>query len=109
MKPRSLYDEIYAAVRKVPRGKVATYGQIAAYIGRPRSARMVGWALHHLAKRPDPTVPWQRVLNREGVISIVNLTYPADEQALLLRKEGVIVRKRNDAYWVDLDRFLWKT
>lgn len=104
-----LYREVYRQVKKIPKGKVATYGQIAALIGKPRAAQMVGWALHNLGKHPDRTIPWQRVVNRHGDLSIVNMDYSADEQAFLLKQEGVIVEKKEGAWHIDLARFLWKS
>ena len=63
--PRSdTYARIYAAVRRIPHGRVATYGQIAKLVGV--GARQVGYALHALT---DPAVPWQRVINAKGEVS----------------------------------------
>jgi methylated-DNA-protein-cysteine methyltransferase related protein len=90
-------------VRHIPRGRVATYGQVAALAGAPRAARMVGWVLH--ASHRD--VPWQRVINREGQLSIQHEVLTAAFQARLLRKEGVKIRERDDAFSVDLKKFLW--
>ncbi len=95
-------------VRKIPKGRVATYGQIAALIGSPRAAQAVGWALHSLDAKPDKTVPWQRVINRHGLISTTCLEHTADEQAWKLQKEGVKVVKKEKMWWVDLDQYLWK-
>lgn len=100
-------QKVFAAVRRIPKGRVATYGQIAGLIGSPRAAQQVGWALHLLEKRPDPTVPWQRVINRHGMLSIVNLRYAADEQANLLQAEGVTVVKKEGVWFVDLEKYLW--
>lgn len=93
-------------VQKVPRGKVATYGQIAALVFSPRAARMAGFALKTLP--PNSKIPWQRVVNREGMISIENLAVSKAEQAKRLQKEGVRVEFRNGNYWVDLEKYLWK-
>ena len=81
------FDSVYALVRRIPRGKVATYGQIARLLGAPRSARVVGWAM-----RGNPhgvRVPWQRVVQREGSLS--PSVCPADpgRQRRLLEREGV--------------------
>lgn len=103
---KSFYFRVYQAVRKIPKGKVATYGQVAAMCSAPRSARMVGWALNVL--KPGTNVPWQRVLNHEGRITIENMRATKDIQAQLLRSEGVDVVLKEGNYWVDLDRFLWK-
>ncbi|MFA6588613.1 MAG: MGMT family protein [Patescibacteria group bacterium] len=109
MKPKSnFYALVYAMVKKIPRGKVATYGQIASLIGSPKAAQMVGWALHALDENPHPEVPWQRVINRLGFISTTCLEHTADEQAWLLQKEGVKVVKKEKMWFVDLDKYLWK-
>ena len=66
--PGSLYDRIYEVVCRIPRGRVAAYGQVAAEAGLPGHARLVGYALHNL---PDDTdVPWHRVVNARGGISL---------------------------------------
>jgi methylated-DNA-protein-cysteine methyltransferase related protein len=101
-KPRSAaYEKIYAAVRRIPRGRVATYGQIAAIAGFPGHARQVGYALHAL--HASTAVPWQRVVNAAGRISL----RPMDggiSQRLLLEKEGV--RFAGDR--IPLKRYAWK-
>ena len=80
--------KIYAVVSRIPRGRVATYGQVAAVAGLPRRARLVGYALRVL---PDDTrVPWHRVVNAQGRISPRgDLLGHEDLQAHLLRREGV--------------------
>ncbi len=88
---------------------MATYGQIAALIGSPRAARMVGWALHEVVGEKAEAIPWQRVINREGRISIVNLAHPTEEQTFLLKSEGVEIKKIDDNYFVDLKRYQWKS
>lgn len=102
---QNFYFRVYQAVRQIPKGKVATYGQIAALCGSPRASRQVGWALNVL--KPGTNVPWQRVINREGWITIENMRATKDMQAELLRSEGVNVQLRDGNYWVDLKRFLW--
>ncbi len=91
----NFYDQVYAVVRRVPRGKVTSYGRVARMLARPRAARAVGYALNALPdKRKDPAfaaVPWQRVVNHVGHISIVNRENSAQLQADLLRSEGVAV------------------
>ena len=73
-------------IRKIPRGRVATYGQIATIAGLPGQARQVGYSLSAL--RPSTTVPWQRVINAAGRISLRPLTGGLS-QRMLLEKEGV--------------------
>jgi len=102
---QNLYFRIYNVVRRIPAGKVATYGQIAALIGSPRAARIIGWALCSLDA--GTKVPWQRIVNRDGMISIENMNFPKEQQALLLREEGVEVAEREGNFWVDLGRFGW--
>jgi len=63
------YERVYAAVRAIPRGRVATYGQVARLIGVPRGARAVGWALRALDARRERVVPWHRVVGSGGRIS----------------------------------------
>jgi methylated-DNA-protein-cysteine methyltransferase-like protein len=81
-----LYNRIYDVVRQIPAGKVATYGQIGAIIGC--SARVVGYALAALRHIDAPDVPWQRVINRGGKISIHDLFGNA-VQRQMLEEEGV--------------------
>lgn len=103
---QNLYFKIYGMVRRVPRGHVATYGQIARLIGAPRSARVVGWALRTL--KPGTNVPWQRIINQAGMISIENMSTPKEHQVALLKQEGIEIEERDGNYWIDLDRFGWK-
>ena len=101
------YERFYRVVRRIPRGKVATYGQVAALAGMPRGARLAGYALSAL-RGAAHDVPWQRVLgsrasNRAGI----SLKDPmgAGVQADLLQREGVTLDARGR---VDLARFGWK-
>jgi methylated-DNA-protein-cysteine methyltransferase-like protein len=82
---------------------VTTYGHVAALCGKPRAARTVGWALHALPENSD--VPWQRVINRRGGISIAKIGLPPALQRALLKAEGVRFRKDGT---VDLRRFGWR-
>ena len=102
---RNFYFLVYTKVQQIPKGKVATYGQIAALVGSPRGARMVGWALNCL--KPNSKVPWQRVINSEGRITIENMRSTKDLQAQLLQSEGVEVEFRDGNCWVDLEKHLW--
>ncbi|MDP3986179.1 MAG: MGMT family protein [Candidatus Veblenbacteria bacterium] len=103
--PSDFYQEVYKLVSTIPAGRVATYGQVAALLGRPRGARLVGWALNTCPEN----VPWQRVINRAGMISIENLRASKQLQAELLQAEGVKVELKEGNFWVDLTRYLWKT
>jgi len=80
------YEKIYQVIRRIPRGKVATYGQIAKLVGRC-SARMVGYALAALS--PGRDVPWHRVLNFKGEVSPRSRGDGAGRQRLCLEAEGV--------------------
>lgn len=104
----TFHDRVYAVVRKIPKGKVATYGQVAALMGSPRASRQVGWALHALDASKSENVPWQRVVNKQGYISIMNREHAQDEQAWKLKRDGVKVVKKETMWWVDLERYLWK-
>lgn len=99
----NFFERVYEIVRRIPAGRVATYGQIAAILGQPRAARMVGIAL---AKSPNQHVPWQRVINRHGMISIENMAVSKDDQAYLLRQEGVAVSEQDGNLFVDLHTYL---
>jgi methylated-DNA-protein-cysteine methyltransferase-like protein len=80
-------ERVYALVRRIPRGKVATYGWIAAALDNPRGAREVGWALNQLPAGSD--VPWHRVVNRERQISGRSDSHFAIRQRALLESEGI--------------------
>lgn len=107
--PPNFYDQVYAVVRRIPRGKVTSYGRIARMLGRPRAARAVGYALNALKDRRADSefveVPWQRVINSQGRISIVNREHGANQQAELLRQEGVVVSQK---LRVNLEIYLWE-
>lgn len=81
------YRRIYAVVRRIPRGRVATYGQVARLAGLPGHARQVGYALHALPA--GTTVPWHRVVNAQGAISRRAVPGPELDQRLRLEVEGV--------------------
>ncbi len=96
----SFYERVYAAVRRIPVGRVATYGQVAAVCGSPRAARAVGWALH---VNPAPgVIPCHRVVNRDGKMAPgFAFGGPAIQQRLLA-DEGVSFDPRGQ---VDLERY----
>jgi methylated-DNA-protein-cysteine methyltransferase-like protein len=84
----SSYEPVYQLVRQIPRGKVLTYGDVAALLGRPRHARWVGYALSKLEQPSD--VPWHRVVNHRGALSTGRAWPGGDEwQRTLLEEEGV--------------------
>jgi methylated-DNA-protein-cysteine methyltransferase related protein len=95
---------IYAAISRIPRGRVATYGQIASVAGLPGRARLVGYALKTLAE--ESRVPWQRVINAGGRISTRSDESPmAEVQRVLLEREGVELDANGR---ITLDRFGWQ-
>jgi methylated-DNA-protein-cysteine methyltransferase-like protein len=98
-------ERVYILVRQIPPGKVLSYSRVAQLLGVPRGARAVGWALHELGNRSQPqAVPWQRVINAQGYISIKSIEHAATEQRALLEAEGVIF---DDSGRVDMARFGW--
>lgn len=99
-RPSPLYAAIYRAVRSIPSGQVATYGQVALAAGLPGQARLVGYALHRLPD--DHDVPWHRVVNARGAISLDTQFGPGVTQRALLESEGV---EFNDGGHIDLERF----
>jgi methylated-DNA-protein-cysteine methyltransferase related protein len=99
----NFFSRVWSVVRCIPSGRVATYGQVAAILENPRAARTVGWALHAL---PDGTdVPWQRVINYKGRISIDCFEHDPNLQRILLEKEGVVF---NEKGYVDLSVYQWR-
>lgn len=98
----SAFELIYEQVRKIPRGKVATYGQIAMLAGNPRWSRVVGYALH---ANPDPDgIPCYRVVDRMGRLSEAFVFGGVNKQKELLQADGVEVSEDNR---VDLEKYLW--
>lgn len=97
------YQLIYSVVRRIPRGRVATYGQVASLAGLAGHARQVGYALHAL---PGGTaVPWHRVVNAAGRISYRATPGGELDQQLLLAREGVRLDARGR---VPLERVRWR-
>ena len=94
---------ICAVIRRIPKGWVATYGQVAAMAGLPRRARLVGYVLQHLD--PAIKIPWHRVVNANGEVSYSLSRNGGDAiQRRLLEKEGVEFDDRNR---FNLERFRW--
>lgn len=96
----SLYQKIWNAVRKIPPGRVSSYGRVASAAGMPGQARLVGYALHSLA---SDDVPWHRVINVRGAISLPDADGQAALQQALLEAEGVVFVQGR----VDMARFGW--
>lgn len=102
MEQKNSYQKIYEVVKQIPRGQVATYGQVAALAGNPRWARVVGYALH---VNPDPEgIPCYRVVNREGRLSDAFAFGGVNQQKILLENDGIRVENNR----VDLQIYQWK-
>jgi methylated-DNA-protein-cysteine methyltransferase-like protein len=96
----NFFEKVYEVVKKIPEGKVATYGQIAYAVGSPRAARQVGFALH---VNPEPgIIPCHRVVNRFGGLAPAFAFGGVEVQAQLLRAEGVEVSEDG---FVDLEKY----
>jgi len=103
VKEYSFFQDVYEVARQVPKGRVTSYGAIAAYLGSRLSARMVGWAMNgaHMAK---PKVPAQRVVNRNGILTGKHHFATATQMEELLKKDGVEVK---DDTVVDFKKRFW--
>ncbi|HQN04827.1 MAG TPA: MGMT family protein [Anaerolineaceae bacterium] len=99
--PLPLYQRIYAIVRQIPAGKVATYGQIAKIVGGC-TPRMVGYAMSATPTGSD--IPWQRVINAQGKVSPHGDGFGTEMQRALLMEEGIAFDSQER---VDFDRFGW--
>ena len=99
----AFFRDVYRLVRRVPRGKVVTYGQVAALLGFPRRSRAVGKALSTLTEADVERVPWQRVVNASGGVSS-RAGYHAEAQRELLEREGVAFDRGGK---VDMERARW--
>jgi len=102
-KGEGFFQRVYDMVAQIPYGKVATYGQIALYLGYPRAARTVGWALHALPEGTE--IPWHRVINSQGRVSTSCLTHSADLQRAMLEEEGIVFDERG---LVDFALYRWE-
>ncbi|MBD2042631.1 MGMT family protein [Microcoleus sp. FACHB-672] len=101
----STYDNIYDIVRKIPHGRVATYGQVADLAELYGKARLVGYALYRVDMRSSD-IPWHRVINAKGEISQSPLRYGTDcLQQTLLEEEGI---KFSAEGKVNLREYLWR-
>ncbi len=94
------FARVYEVVARVPAGRVVTYGQVARYLGMPRGARTVGWAMRHC----PAGVPWHRVIGHEGAISSGGNPLRPIEQRHLLQAEGISF---DAAGHIDLKAFGW--
>jgi methylated-DNA-protein-cysteine methyltransferase-like protein len=95
-------ERVIELIKRIPHGRVATYGQIAACAGNPFAARQVAWLLHSSTRKHD--LPWQRVINSQGRISL-KPRHGYEVQRRMLRVEGVGFKRDGS---IDLKRYLWK-
>jgi methylated-DNA-protein-cysteine methyltransferase-like protein len=102
-KEYSFFQDVYDVVRQIPKGRVTSYGAIAAYLGTKLSARMVGWAMNG-AHNVKPKVPAQRVVNRNGMLSGKAHFDTPTHMEELLKKDGVAVK--NDTV-IDFEKRFW--
>lgn len=100
---KTFYDRVITAITAIPRGRVATYGQIARFVGNPGAARQVAYILHSSSRKAN--LPWHRVVNSKGGISL-KPGHGYELQRQLLRDEGVAF-DTNDR--IDLKRYAWFT
>ena len=99
----STFEKIYDVVKRIPKGKVTTYGYVAMLAGNPRWSRVVGYALHN---NPAPgIIPCHRVLNREGKVAEAFAFGGGATQRALLEGEGIVFEKDGT---VDLEKYGWK-
>lgn len=112
------FEQAYEIIKRIPRGKVLTYGIVSRIMNKRISAAAVGWALNALASNKEnsyytmKTVPWHRVVNAKGALSTKlyssiteQLGKPMRLQQILLEEEGIVF---NDDGTIDFDRYLWR-
>ena len=95
-------ERVYKIVRRIPRGRVMTYGQIAYMLGQGYTPRTVGFVMHGA---DESNTPWHRVINSQGKVSTGRIVLPTDKQQRLLEREGVKFDERGRC---DLEQFLWQ-
>ena len=96
------FEKVYNIVKKIPVGRVTTYGAIARHIGSPNSSRMVGWAMNASQQKSD--IPAHRVVNRIGILSGKHHFYGSDLMKQLLENEGINIE--NDKV-INFDKVFW--
>ena len=97
---RGYRERVFEIVRRIPSGRVMTYGQLAEILGEGYTARTVGFVMHSA----DPSVPWQRVINAQGACSTGRVIVPPDLQQRMLVSEGVVFNEKGRC---DLSRYRW--
>jgi len=93
-------ERVFEIVRRIPTGRVMTYGQLAEILGEGYTPRTVGFVMH----AADDTVPWQRVINSQGACSTGRVILPVDLQQRMLESEGVVFNEKGRC---DLSRYRW--
>lgn len=99
----NFFERVYKVTRKIPYGKVTSYGEIAKFLGAARSARMVGWAMN--AAHNDETVPAHRVVNKQGLLTGKHHFDGTNLMQQLLESEGIIIKDNKimnfkEVYWI---------
>ena len=102
-KEESFFEQVYEIARQIPRGRVTSYGAIAACLGTKLSARMVGWAMNGAGKA-KPKVPAHRVVNRNGMLTGRHHFSPPELMQQLLEKEGIKIKNETI---VDFEKKFW--
>ena len=100
VKEAGYQEKVFKLVRRIPRGRVMTYGQIAELLGEGYTARTVGFCMHS----SDDRTPWHRVINAQGGCSTLGVVLPHNKQQLMLEAEGVQFNNRGRC---DLQTYLW--
>lgn len=101
--PSEFSESVIKIIKKIPRGKIATYAQVAKLAGKPRAVRGVVWILHSSSNKHD--LPWHRVINSKGRISFPEMSESWLRQKSLLEKEKI---EFGEGGLVDLKRFAWE-
>lgn len=100
--PKSFYHRVVDTIKRIPKGQVITYGQIAKLAGNPHSARQVAYILHSSSSKEN--LPWHRVINRKGCIALKH-KHGYELQKQLLEDEGLFLDENG---CIDLKRYLWQ-
>jgi len=101
---KNFFETVYEIVKQIPAGKATSYGQVALLSGKPNTARAVGYALKAIPLNRHYEIPWHRVINTKGYISIRNIPNAHSIQRNLLEKEGIIFCEDGK---IDLSKYGW--
>ena len=102
MSKNDFFDKVYKVVRKIPEGKVTSYGAIASYLGAKKSARLVGWAMN--ASHGDNSIPAHRVVNRIGLLTGKHHFGGTKVMQQLLENEGILIKENKI---LNLELYFW--